>query len=232
MRRWQSLPWLRGAGVKTKTTRFPGTLRRRIASVHASLSRSPVERFAWEAERILGARSTRDGVLGMKGGCCETVWCGGRNHRIVSLVVSLIGPAWSDSRYERITLRLEDKSSDDKGHYVDVNVGGKAFPRVGDYFVVRADFLYTRGTDEKVGTYSGDCLLTQFDPNAGPVEVECDLTFDLPNGIVTAEGPLNFTEQFGALAITGGTGKYKTAHGQIKFESTDLGTLFDLNILL
>jgi hypothetical protein len=147
---------------------------------------------------------------------------------LLALVVSLIGPAWSDSRYERINLRLEDKGSDDKGHYVDVNVGGKAFPRTGDYFVVRADFLYRRGTDEKVGTYSGDCLLTLL---AGP-EVECDLTFNLSDGIVTAEGPLNFSEQSGALAITGGTGKYKTAHGQIKFETTDTGTFFDLNIFV
>jgi hypothetical protein len=151
---------------------------------------------------------------------------------LLALVVSLIGPAWSDSRYERTTLRLEDKASDDEGHYIDVNVGGKAFPRIGDYFVVSADSLYTKGTDEKVGTYSGDCLLTQFGPEAGPVEAECDLTFQLPDGIVTAEGPLNFVEGPGALAITGGTGMYKTAHGQIKPEDTATATVFVLNIFL
>jgi hypothetical protein len=151
---------------------------------------------------------------------------------LLALVVSLIGPAWSSSRYEKITLRLEDRAADDEGHYIDVNVGGEAFPRIGDYFVVSADFLYEQGTNEKVGTYSGDCVLTQFDPEVGPVEAECDLTFQLSKGIVTAEGPLNFVEGPGALAVTGGTGKYKTAHGQIKPEDTPTATIFFFHIFL
>jgi hypothetical protein len=48
--------------------------------------------------------------------------------------------------------------------------------------------------------------------------LQCVATLSLPKGQITVQGLPTFTEGPASffLAITGGTGAYKTAHGQVK----------------
>ena len=151
---------------------------------------------------------------------------------VLSLLISLMVPAMADKRFVTRTLRLVDRAADDQGHYIDVNVAAKAFPRIGDYFVVSRDSLFVAGSGRRAGSYSGDCTLTVFDREQGPVEAECDLSFHIKGGLITAEGALNFIEGPRKLAITGGTGKYKTAQGQITPQDRPNATIFVFELLL
>jgi len=101
---------------------------------------------------------------------------------------------------------------------VDVNPRGLS---LGDYFVATEN-LFRQST--KVGTDHATCTLTRLEPRTGAPKrfaAQCLVTLVLPEGQVTAQGvrtgalsqrqPPRFT-----LAITGGTGAYATARGQVR----------------
>ncbi len=92
---------------------------------------------------------------------------------------------------------------------------------LGDYFVVTEN-LFRQG--KKVGTDHAVCTITRLEPPTGTPKrgaLQCVVTLVLPEGQITVQGvrtgslsqqqPPRFT-----LAITGGTGAYKTAHGQVR----------------
>ena len=104
---------------------------------------------------------------------------------------------------------------------------------LGDYFVVTED-LFRRG--EKVGQDHAVCTITRLEPRSGTLKrgaVQCAATLVLPEGQITVQGvrssaldaqePPNFL-----LAVTGGTGAYKNARGQMKLKyHNKAGTKFD-----
>jgi allene oxide cyclase len=64
--------------------------------------------------------------------------------------------------------------------------------------------------DHRVGHDQGSCI--RIDPARGVWQ--CSFTTFLEGGQVTVEGPF-YDARDSALAITGGTGTYKTAHGTL-----------------
>jgi hypothetical protein len=78
--------------------------------------------------------------------------------------------------------------------------------------------------DRQVGTDGGECVVVRLQPNPVPAgqeptsaTVNCVATIQLPKGQVTVQGLVTFSEQSGdrfTIAITGGTGAYRTAHGE------------------
>ena len=152
---------------------------------------------------------------------------------LVGLALSIVLPAVSDVRYEKVEFRLTDKSSDDADNSFDVDVGDEGFG-VGDYLVIGSDPLYNRAGTKQVGHTNGDCLLTELDEATFEVTFECDVTFVLRNGSITAEGPFSGTETGGSgnLAVTGGTGRYRTAHGEVHVTETDTGLTAEFGLLL
>ncbi len=60
---------------------------------------------------------------------------------------------------------------------------------------------------------------------------ECDVTFKLRGGLITAEGTFEFDES-STFAVTGGTGAYKTAHGTLTVSESDEGLDFVFRLLL
>jgi hypothetical protein len=81
---------------------------------------------------------------------------------------------------------------------------------LGDQLVF-SDDLFRHG--EKVGTSGGVCTLVRLDPPA-TFAAQCVATLQLPKGQITVQGLINFAETGPfQVAITGGTGRYKTAHG-------------------
>ncbi len=112
----------------------------------------------------------------------------------------------------------------------DLDLGDEGLSQ-GDRFVFSDEVFFE---DEKVGVDGGECVIVLFtpgpDPDAEPeaLTAQCVATVSLPDGQITAQGLVDFTET-GAftIAITGGTGKYRTAHGEVEVqeESADVDRL-------
>jgi hypothetical protein len=67
---------------------------------------------------------------------------------------------------------------------------------------------------QRVGVDNGQCTRTIADPTNGVWE--CFWTVILSSGQITVEGPFNDNGTDTMLAITGGTGAYQGAHGQMR----------------
>jgi hypothetical protein len=146
---------------------------------------------------------------------------------VMTLAITAVVPAGADKRYESVTLRLAEVAGDDDRVFVDVGPEGAS---VGDYFTL-FNPIYNRSLKKQVGQANGPCFVTLVD--AGEVAVvECDLTYDLPDGNITVEGPFDLREIDNEFAITGGTDLYETAHGELEIEATEAGLLFTFELLL
>lgn len=98
-----------------------------------------------------------------------------------------------------------------------LNLGDPGFS-LGDQVVFTND-LFKRGT--KVGKDGGTCTLVRLAED-GSASFQCLGTNELPDGQITVQGMVTYgpgeeiKEDPFLLAITGGTGAYKTAHGQVR----------------
>lgn len=153
---------------------------------------------------------------------------------VMALAVSIIAPAAADKRFEKRTLRLAEKVADDEQFETEIDVGDPG-PSVGDYIVFEGEPVFNRALTREVGVFRGDCLFVQM---VGEEEatIECDITFDLKQGLITVEGPITFAEPFEAVqevAITGGTDDFETAHGELQLDfSQETGARFTFKLLL
>ena len=94
-------------------------------------------------------------------------------------------------------------------------------PAVGDQFAF-SDDLFERG--RKVGILGGVGTFVRFDEAAESAVVNLVLTAELRRGQLAMQGLVTFSEAGSAefrLAITGGTGAYRTAHGEVFVRETD-----------
>ncbi len=104
----------------------------------------------------------------------------------------------------------------------DLDLGAEGFS-VGDSSVFSDDVSQN---GKQVGTTGGECIVVRIDPEgatettAESVTVECVVTLSLPDGQITVQGLVTFTNAPAqgpfTVAITGGTGKYRTAHGEVE----------------
>jgi hypothetical protein len=104
---------------------------------------------------------------------------------------------------------------------------GPAGPSQGDLRVFNVP-LYNEQETKVIGREDGVCTMT--DPADDPTEqaqghiTQCVVTFSLPDGEITAQG-VNSRSALTELptsnrhAITGGTGTYQTARGEIPYET-------------
>jgi len=85
-----------------------------------------------------------------------------------------------------------------------------------------ANEVFDENNQNKIGTDSGSCVRT-----AVGAAWECIWTLTLSDGSLTVEGPF-YDTQDSTLAITGGTGAYKNASGQMTLHARNAqGTEFD-----
>jgi hypothetical protein len=97
-----------------------------------------------------------------------------------------------------------------------VDLAPKGEPNPGDLLVF-SDDVYWNGN--KVGFLDGTCTFTRVTATAG--RFHCTATLTLPKGQITIQGAIRipfegtFTGPF-YLAITGGTGAYDEAQGQVR----------------
>jgi hypothetical protein len=99
----------------------------------------------------------------------------------------------------------------------DLDLGRRGFS-IGDRFVF-SDNLFRRGN--RVGTDHGDCVTTRIQ---GPGSAfQCTATAVLRGGQITAQGAVMFREDSSSrftLAITGGTGRFRDAGGEVVVHET------------
>ena len=92
---------------------------------------------------------------------------------------------------------------------------GEPGDSLGDQFVFSAD-LFRAG--KKVGIDGGVCTIVRLEPMVSATS-QCVATAELPKGQITVQGLLTFDAETegepSRLAITGGTGKYRTAQGEL-----------------
>src|SRR3954449_4459463 len=92
---------------------------------------------------------------------------------------------------------------------------------VGDILTFANDVFDTADAT-KVGTDNGYCLRTVVGDGAA---YECHWTTFLDGGQITVDGPF-FDAKGSTLAITGGTGRYRGAKGEMTLESRENGAKF------
>ena len=90
---------------------------------------------------------------------------------------------------------------------------------VGDILTF-ANEVFDAADATKVGTDNGYCLRT-----VAGAAYECNWTTFLDGGQITVEGPF-FDAKESTLAITGGTGRYRGARGEMELHSRDNGAKF------
>jgi hypothetical protein len=103
--------------------------------------------------------------------------------------------------------------------FADLDLGAPGFS-LGDQFVFTEDLSETRG-GPPVGTDGGFCTVVRIDEHSGATTVECVVTAELHGGQIAVQGLVTFAEDAPGtfvLAITGGTGAYKNARGQVTVE--------------
>jgi allene oxide cyclase len=98
---------------------------------------------------------------------------------------------------------------------------GAAGDSTGDLLTFHND-VYDATDTAKVGTDQGECI--RIDPAAG--SWECRWVTILDRGSITVEGPFYDTSS-STLAVTGGTGAYRDARGQMKLVARSGGTEYD-----
>jgi len=90
---------------------------------------------------------------------------------------------------------------------------------LGDSFVFTEDLF--EGS-KKVGEDGGECTVVRFIEETQSATVQCVVTVSLPKGQLTVQGFITFVGEDDApvsvLPVTGGSGAYKTARGEVKVE--------------
>ncbi|MFP8960473.1 dirigent protein [Streptomyces nanhaiensis] len=97
------------------------------------------------------------------------------------------------------------------GEELDLGTTGRS---VGDQFVFSGDLVPAEGPGERpVGRFGGFCVITDLERNAG----QCSSTAVLPGGQITVQGEQTGIPAPGPVtnAITGGTGEFRKARGQV-----------------
>ncbi len=94
---------------------------------------------------------------------------------------------------------------------------GGAGDAVGDLLTFRNE-VFDRTNTKAVGISNGFCIRTQFGPDVSTWE--CNFTTTLPGGSLTVEGQFfELPSADSTMAITGGTGAYRHARGEMRLEA-------------
>ena len=123
---------------------------------------------------------------------------------LVALVVGAIGPAWGSSgdKDKRRTFTLEALTTEQEFE-------GTA---LGDQIVFTSQLL--KG-DAEVGHQAGVCIVT----SVARAEAQCVATYVLPGGQITGQALIRLGDPTPyAGAITGGSGKYEGAEGEVRVQ--------------
>jgi hypothetical protein len=108
------------------------------------------------------------------------------------------------------TIRLVQADKTLQPTFVDT---GKPGPSAGDLAVIHDDVVREDGAP--AGSYNQVCTLAALGSSPFTSEFECIGSITLKDGTITMAGPFVPARPEQSAAITGGTGQYRTAHGEV-----------------
>ena len=117
--------------------------------------------------------------------------------------------AGSPGTHHHRTIHLKEATAEPKPAFADTGDPG---PSVGDIVVVRDGLL-------PAGTFNQVCTLVELHGGPFTSDFECTGSIALPDGTITMAGPFVPTKAEQTAAITGGTGAYSKARGEIVVRS-------------
>jgi hypothetical protein len=138
---------------------------------------------------------------------------------LATAAVAAGGTAYADdspakSSADGKTIRLLEASETLQPTFVDTGAPGLS---PGDIVVVRDGVLRANGTP--AGTFNQVCTLVKVAGNPFTSEYECIGSLALEDGTVTMQGPFVPAKAEQTAAVTGGTGEYRTARGDVAVRS-------------
>jgi hypothetical protein len=114
----------------------------------------------------------------------------------------------TDTRGKRLTIRFLDVAVPEKSDFVDI---GEAGSSPGDMFVFENE-LRNRADTKTLGRFAGVCTNL-----VSPGLVSCRGTLELARGTIEVAALVDFAAGGPIVAaVTGGTERFKTAHGQMR----------------
>jgi hypothetical protein len=108
------------------------------------------------------------------------------------------------------TIRLVEGNKELQPTFVDI---GKPGPSVGDLAIHSDSVLREDGS--QAGTFRQVCTLTDLVGSPFTSTFECTGSITLKDGTIALEGPFTPSQPENVAAITGGTGRYTAAQGEI-----------------
>jgi hypothetical protein len=136
---------------------------------------------------------------------------------VLGLAVTMVVPALADDGHEKLSFTVTDKASDDDKTISLIDAGEAGFS-VGDYLVFEREPVFNKSQTTRVGYFTGYAMVVAIDPQTFVSTLESDQTLTLRDGTITSEGTDVFQDEVngvGNFAVTGGTGRYKTAQGEM-----------------
>lgn len=133
---------------------------------------------------------------------------------VVAIAAGLAGAAYAGSRglTGPVTIPTVEMGGNQEFLILNQNAGDAT----GNEFAVSGP-LYRLGTHNRVGTLRGVCFVVTKKFGIG----QCSFTASLHPGNVTVSGTINFTQgATDTLAVTGGTGKFQNARGEVVARNT------------
>ena len=127
------------------------------------------------------------------------------------------GDAKGDNNGDKV--RILQVTLQHRGQEAQLDLGAPG-PSIGDRFIFSGNLVRN---GKRVGVGAGDCVTVLFRPGLDPqgepeaLTDQCVATLSLPKGQITAQGLVDRTGPVPIrLAITGGTGAYRTARGELE----------------
>jgi len=108
------------------------------------------------------------------------------------------------------TIRLVEAGKELQPTFVDT---GKPGPSAGD-LAIHSDAVL-REDASQAGTFRQVCALTDLVGGPFTSTFECTGSITLKDGTIAMEGPFTPSQPESVAAVTGGTGRYRTAQGEI-----------------
>ena len=139
---------------------------------------------------------------------------------LLAVMSASLAFAGGGSRHENNgDVRILHVTLQHRGQDADLDLGASG-PSIGDRFVFSGNLVRN---GKRVGVGAGDCVTVLFRPGLDPqgepeaLTDQCVATISLPKGQITAQGLVDRTGPVPIrLAITGGTGAYRTARGELE----------------
>jgi hypothetical protein len=124
--------------------------------------------------------------------------------------LAVAGTAQAGSPHPGKTIHLTEEHAQIQPVFVDT---GNPGPSVGDLVVVRDGVIDAAGA--KAGTTNQVCTLVELNGGLFTSSYECTGSIAVAQGTITMEGPFVPSQAEQSAAITGGTGAFQKARGQV-----------------